>query len=378
MTPIITSLSIERFRSLRQLKVEGLGMVNLITGENNTGKSSILEALRILAAGAASPSVISSILRYREEDLREAESSSSSYFTVADQDSSNQFSSLFTGFPKLSENKEPIKIEANGGQRSMRLEISVGFYSEERMPDGTMRRVPQNPRSPGAAVFMEAEPLTPALVLEEPGIKRFLPMDYAGFSRASSDKPRLQCQFVDPYVGERTEGLGGLWDKIQLSDSEPDVLEALKIISPEITKVSMRVGEGSNQMRTAIVRSIEFDRPVPLRSFGDGLNRLFGIVLSLVNAKDGFLLIDEFENGLHHTVQFEVWQIIFRLCQSLNVQVFATSHSWDAIETFQKAAALNSDDGVLFRLTRKGDAVIPTMFNQDELAIVTRQQIEVR
>ena len=72
MKPRIASLSIERFRSLQRVKIEGLGRVNLVTGRNNTGKSSILEALRILASDA-SPSVLSRILRYREEDIGETE-----------------------------------------------------------------------------------------------------------------------------------------------------------------------------------------------------------------------------------------------------------------------------------------------------------------
>lgn len=49
----ISTLGIEGFRALRQLKIEGLGRVNLLTGRNNTGKSSVLEALRILAADAS-------------------------------------------------------------------------------------------------------------------------------------------------------------------------------------------------------------------------------------------------------------------------------------------------------------------------------------
>ena len=69
-----------------------------------------------------------------------------------------------------------------------------------------------------------------------------------------------------------------------------------------------------------------------------GLNRLFGIILSLVNAKDGLLLIDEVENGMHHSVQLDLWRVIFRLSRQLNIQVFATSHSWDSVEAFQKAA----------------------------------------
>ena len=106
--------------------------------------------------------------------------------------------------------------------------------------------------------------------------------------------------------------------------------------------------------------------------------RIFAIVLSLVNAENGILLIDEFENGLHHTVQIDVWRMIFRLAKRLDVQVFAASHSWDALEAFQKAAAEAPEEGALLRLTRRYGNVIPTVFPEDELAIVTRNKIEVR
>lgn len=115
-----------------------------------------------------------------------------------------------------------------------------------------------------------------------------------------------------------------------------------------------------------------------MRSYGDGLNRVFCLALSIINAKDGLLLIDEFENGMHHTVQYDVWRVLFRLAKSLNVQVFATSHSWDAVEAFQKAAAEDPEEGVLIRLSRMGDSVIPTVFTEEELAIATRDRIEVR
>jgi len=370
----ISTLTIERFRSLRQLKLEGLGRVNLITGRNNTGKSSILEALRILASDA-SPPVLSSILRYREEDIGEAEETG----RPVDVDSLSQLGNLFTGFPQISEIKEPIVLAANGGKRSMRLTISVGLFSEQREPDGSRRLVPQQ-----AQLFPEAE-LMPALVMESGSVRKVLPLDYLKrFARGRifrgdlPEEPRLPCVFVSPYGGERTANLGSLWDKIALSDREEDVVEALKIIAPEIMAVSMVGGEGQRQMRTAIVRSSGFKRPVPLRSFGDGLNRLFGIVLSLVNAKDGLLLIDEFENGMHHTIQLDVWRGILRLSKLLNVQVFATSHSWDAVEAFQKASAEDPEEGLLIRLSRKGESVIPTLFREQELAVATRDKIEVR
>lgn len=371
-----SSLTIERFRSLRLLKINSLGRVNLVTGRNNTGKSSILEGLRILASDA-SPALLASILRYREEDIAGENEEPG---RPLDADSLFQLASLFSGFPQMSEIQEPILLAANGGQRSMELKISVGWFSEEREPDGSRRLVAQQPQ-----LFAETE-LIPALVLEAGASRRMVPLDYLNrrlprsrlFRADLSEEPRVPCIFVSPYGGERTANLGALWDKIALRDREADVVKALQIIAPDIEAVSMIGGEGPRQMRTAIVRSEAFPRPVPLRSFGDGLNRLFGIVLSLVNAKDGLLLIDEFENGMHHTVQLDVWRAVFRLSGLLNVQVFATSHSWDAVEAFQTAAAEDPSEGLLIRLTKKGDAIIPTTFREDELAVATRENIEVR
>jgi len=70
--------------------------------------------------------------------------------------------------------------------------------------------------------------------------------------------------------------------------------------------------------------------------------------------------------------------MIFKLAAALDVQVSATSHSWDAIEAFQKAVAETSEDGMLVRLARKGEDIIPAVFREDELRIATRDDIEVR
>ena len=375
MEPKIESLTIKHFRALRQLDIRGLGRVNLITGRNNTGKSSVLEALRILASDA-SLSVIHSILRFREEDVGETEASA----RALDAEGLFHWASLFHGFPRFAAELEPIVIASSGGQRPMRLSLRAGWCSEEREQDGSRKLILQQQE-----LFDEVEGL-PAFVIEAGGARRVLRLDssqgypYGGRMLRSelADEFRLPCVFVSPYGGERTATLGPLWDKIALSDLEDDVVDALRIIDPGISAVSMVGGERPRRTRTAIVRATGIPRPVPLRSLGDGMNRLFGIVLSLVNAKGGLLLIDEFENGMHHTVQADAWRTVFRLARRLDIQVLATSHSWDSVEAFQKAASEDPEEGVVIRLARKGEDIVPTLFREDELSVATRDRIEVR
>ncbi|MBL9167668.1 MAG: AAA family ATPase [Verrucomicrobiales bacterium] len=382
MKLIISSLRIENFRSLKRLELENLARVNLITGRNNTGKSSLLEALRIMASDAA-PSMLNAIARNREEDYSESEDSTRG----AESEGLLQIGSLFTGFPQVADIREPIVLEAPGNDRALGLSLSVKFFTEERQEDGSKKFVPQQPELFPSEGLMPPDGLIAALVTERTGrARRVIPVDLLKRSYLRNRIWRLEvpeevglpCAFVSSYGNERTSNVGHLWDKIALSDLENDIVDALQLISPDIMAVSMVGVEGNRTHRTAIVKSSRFPRPIPLRSYGDGLNRLFSIALSLVNAKGGLLLIDEFENGMHHTVQLDVWKAIFRLSTALNIQVFATTHSWDAVRTFQEAAAADPEEGSLIRLARYDDIIVPTIFREDELAIVTRESVEVR
>ena len=75
----------------------------------------------------------------------------------------------------------------------------------------------------------------------------------------------------------------------------------------------------------------------------------------------------------------DLWRLIFQISQRLNVQVFATSHSWDCIEAFQKAFQENKQEvGTLVRLENKKGRVSATVFDRRKLEIATREQIEIR
>ena len=374
-SPRFESVELKRFRAFRALSIHGLGRVNLITGRNNTGKSSVLEGLRILTTSAALD-VICDILRYREEDGVGADEEGH----YPDPESMFQVAGFFHGFPQLSGSPEPIIISSTGRSGLTTMTMRLDWFSRKRDPDGNYRLVTLIPD-----LFGDSDGIA-ALVVKTGDKTRVHPLDRfrTYLQRARRTRPALSngtstlCTFVSPYAGEGTGMWETLWDRIALTDNERDVVDALRIIDPTISAVSMVRGTSLLRSRTAIVRAGDIARPVPLRSFGDGLNRLFGIILSLVNARGGFLLIDEFENGLHYTVQLDAWRTVFRLAQSRDIQVFATSHSWDTIEAFQKAAAETPEDGVLIRLVRKGKDIIPTVFAEDELAIATRDRIEMR
>ena len=135
------------------------------------------------------------------------------------------------------------------------------------------------------------------------------------------------------------------------------MVQALRIIDPRISAVSMIDGEGQSRVSKAIVRADHLPRPVSLRSLGDGLNRLFAIMLSLVNAQGGLLLVDEFENGLHHSVQLDAWRMIFRLAQELDVQVLPLHIAGMLWRPFKRPQRKHPNLGLLLRLTRRHDRI---------------------
>ena len=367
----IPSLSIRGFRGVADLTIPQLARVTLITGMNNTGKTSILEGVRLLT-DEASPDVISEILQFREENneglSNDGDAATGGAFLV---------SALFHGFPQLSDNMRPIVISLADGSRQVYLDIRWFAEIEER--DGRERLVPVEQDLFG---FQDG---VPALVVTTESTERVYPLSRIDKlatdrrSRLRYNRKRVSTRFVSSSGPERTEMVGPLWDNISLTPKEDYVIEALRIIDPSISAISM-VGEQSiRSTRTAVVRSENFGRRVPLRSFGEGMNRLFSIILSLVNVSGGVLLIDEFENGMHYSVQVDAWRMVFRLAQELNVQVLATTHSIDCVAGFRQAAAeLEQADGLLARIDRLGDLMRVVEYTEEDLLVAINQRIEVR
>ncbi len=364
MSELIESLTIKDFRGFSELNIPAFGKVNLITGKNNAGKSSVLEAILILAS-RGSLEACQYILSYREE-ITSPRSEQSWFNSPAD---FRFWRGLFRGYPEIWKERDKehaFSISASGripaAQSS--LETRACWHTWNPNPEGSK----QTPVSK-----------EPALALIEPAETRYSPLSAIRSAAAIDTPSEILCIHIDSFSSRTTRDLAERWDAIALTDAQEYVVNALKLIAPDITAVNMIGGDGNAANgRTAVVRSTRFPSPIPLRSYGDGINRLFGIILSLCNARDGILLIDEFENGLHYSVQPLIWKTIFQLAKDMNVQVFATTHSRDCVHAFQEAANESPEDGRLIRLTRKNDIVIPTVFKETELQIAAENDIEVR
>ena len=108
----------------------------------------------------------------------------------------------------------------------------------------------------------------------------------------------------------------------------------------------MTIGEGNIWVKK------EGKKRLPLALFGDAINRIADIILRIVNNENSIILIDEIENGIHHSNQVAFWSILYRLAKELNVQIFDTTHSLEMIKSFIEAGAEYENMAAHFELTR--------------------------
>ena len=82
------------------------------------------------------------------------------------------------------------------------------------------------------------------------------------------------------------------------------------------------------------------------------------------------LLINEFEYGMHHSVQDDLWSDVFKLSEEKNIQVFATTHSLDTIRSFTKVAQEREEKDVrLIRLEKYDGEIMTTKFDLEDLKV---------
>lgn len=391
-------LAVRNYRVFDSLELETLKRVNLIVGKNNTGKTCLLESLWLFAR-RAHPEVIKKILASRHEAHNGTVYDSIGYLfhqvpkaqRMIDMTLYNNFH-LTIGLDvnvDTGENDQPF-----GGEDKDILKVDVGWYARKI---GDQESATFQPLSDGYDYYLAHSPVV-LLSVDYLGEKEFYDLHKEPLPLTGG----YRCVFVNA-AGLPMDEVLRLWDRIYMTEQEEQVVRALQGMEPGIKRVGIKEDRVPFVSLSRASQNGVHDTIVPLRHLGEGINRLFGIVLALVSARGGFLLIDEIESGLHYLVQVDMWRIILREAQRLNVQVFATTHSWDCILALQTALQMergwdvehgdwssnmvrypneeqpDQEDIVqIIRLERKDNTIVPVLIQERHLPVIAREQIEVR
>lgn len=352
---MLGSLHIAGFRAFSELVIERVGRVTLVVGRNNVGKTTLLEAAHIHASGPAALAAAHRMLERRDE-------------YVEDERGAVGLEQLF--FRHNGTSHSTFSIANADGSDALEVGTTWAWWDSggRRMGDEPPDAVEAHRRLVARRHGRDEQlslPLT--MPWAGPAVRA---IKEAEASRSSS--------LLLPSAGYQAEkvDVGKLWDAVVLTEREQRVIDALRVIEPGLERIVMVDTQRSH--RTAMAK-IAGRSPLPLRSLGDGMNRLFELALGLVSAgSPGTFLVDEVDSGLHFTALTDVWRLIFETATRLDVQVFATTHSWDCIEAFQQAAVGHPTEGVLVRLQRGAETITSEVFTEDDLTVITRESIEVR
>ena len=333
---------IKNFRGLQSLAIEDCERINLIAGKNNVGKTALLEALWI-HHGAVIPD-----LGLRVDSFRGLDAGGSEDF----------MGNLFFGFDR----SLVIALSAKGdwGAEPRRLEMYLQDRQTVEIPisgPATGQPVTQatysrdqlvmdySYESGGLATstgWLVQRQLNPGL-LGVPGVAAV----GVGMEAKQSLRPHEPLAvFLAARRASLSEEDVTRYSRLEINGQQEGVLEILKGIDPRLTKLAVVSGRPS----PAIYADIGLNRLIPVQLMGDGMTRLFSLAVSIASVPNGVVLVDEIENGLHHSVMAKVWTAIATFAEQYNVQIFATTHSH---ECFRAALdALPSESKGDFRLYR--------------------------
>ena len=360
----LPSLAIKMFRGIQDLSIERLGRVTLIAGKNGVGKTTLLDAVRVYAARAQT-SVLLEVLSEGEELKRYVDEDEDEVL-VPDLDA------IYYG--RQASSYIPIEIGPTGGDGCLSIECRMIREEEEGFWNAQLRG-----ELPGGDIRI--------LKIGLADIQRemLLTISRGMWRQKERDSypdlpPVIWCESMGPGVLTNI-AIARYWDNVVLTDDEDRAVQALRLVfGDSVERVAVMGDEGNSRYgRRAAVKLAGQKRPVPLRSLGDGAVRLFGVALALANSQGGFLLIDEAENGIHYSLQRDFWRMVLLTAEANNVQVFATTHSWDCAAGFARAAVdVEGVEGALVRLERDGENTRAVTYPEEELHAAADHGIEVR
>ena len=328
-------LEIRNFRLFDHLKMEQLGQINLVGGRNNSGKTTLLEALFLLC-GMANPELVLRINTFRGfRGLNELVTPTAMRETL-----------LKPLFYQFDSNQA---IEINGQRDSLdciRLKITVERKNTVALPlkDRQADTAAMDPRAPiqiSSSTLLDNKENVDFNDLHLSYVNRsgeirseghlHIASDGIQMTVPSSENPFLAI-FISSRGGNSTEDATRLGDLRRRKQGNL-LVNALKIMEPRLQALE----ENSVAGYPMIWGDIGLAELVPLSMMGEGMTRIARILLAISTAAGGVVMVDEIENGIHYSVLHKVWSAIADAAERAQVQVFATTHSFECMAAAHQA-----------------------------------------
>ncbi|MBW8000722.1 MAG: AAA family ATPase [Planctomycetes bacterium] len=349
------NIKIKNLRAITELEICNLGQVNLFVGKNNCGKTTILEAIFFLI-GHTNPKLLINTNIFRGLELH-----------------SNEYWCSF--FHNL---KTDLNIGISAILRDRKGEQKLVILPE------IQKEIPTKPVSSDiVSVEIQNGDSEPGLVTN--GLKLIF---------TNSQDPtieKISSIYLDEGGQVKTPGIKRSFDKgiwvssatrfdwrlrfgcIQRKKLTGELISLLNEVEPHISDIRLNeVG--------ILEAEIGLSRLIPVNLMGGGIASFLSVALAMLDMKDGVVLIDEIETGLHHSVQEKLWKGIFNWSEKLNVQVFATTHSDECIKAFSNSVdkTLFGSEAKLFRIERKDEKFRAVEYTQQLLSESLESKWEIR
>ncbi|MCP5105220.1 MAG: ATP-binding protein [bacterium] len=353
-------IKIENFRGITGLELKDPKQFNLFVGRNNCGKTSLLESIFLLT-GPTNVDLPVTINNFR------------GYRLVSDYSWSLIFNKLDIHAPiqlhgEVAKPKEKRFLTIKPLTEAAVLKSSNGTSHFTIKESQTVRSGRVNGLSM-EYVIREGSAKTGQTFLSE--IKWTGEKLERHFSGSYTDT--LKGIFINPRT--TIEDTAERFTEVQIKKQEGTVIKILQKVEPELVDLSI----GAENI---LYCDVGFNRRLPINVVGEGLNKLLAVILAIYDASDGVVLIDEIENGLHYSAQEILWESIFEAAGAFNVQVFATTHSFENLkacsDAYDKSGGGKKDNLRIYRIEKEKDRLELIDFNHDSLKTALERDWEVR
>jgi AAA15 family ATPase/GTPase len=344
-------LTIENFRGISSLEITDLQHLNLFVGRNNCGKTSVLEAFFLLS-GMSNPQLAINIHTFRDLVFND------------DEDFSFMFKNLDFDIPirlkgKIDAKERKLSITPFFGSFQVRSDKSNINNRTGNLATATNIRIVEG-------INFDFETFNHDKYHGEFHIKE------SKITIPGKYKEKLPCSFLNNRIANVVNDKQ--MEELLISKKLDPVINVLKGIEPAIQDIRM----GAKSM---VYVDIGAERLIPINVTGDGMRKILALLAAVASMRNGVLLIDEIENGLYFSSLSVLWKALFAACKEYNVQIIATTHSYECIEEFSKvsdSAEPDGDDIRLFRLDKDEEQHRVFVYNAPQLKAGLEKEFEVR